>query len=187
MNYALFKTTNLNIPILTAQNSCRILGCLTQVVQYQPMVIPYGRSMYCNSLFRFRSSWLWELGNGTLPKLAKWVYWPILIPIKGLGRQFSLKVVICTTKWILQRTGHSEKVPIDSTLGSKTALQSSYPLWIIVPVWSSLDDYSSLETYLGWLKSNLIIEKVPEPYTRLLKHLKGTDYLGLMGAIYTNS
>ena len=37
--YALFRTTNLNIPILTAQNSCRILGCLTQVVQYQPMVI----------------------------------------------------------------------------------------------------------------------------------------------------
>ena len=23
--------------------------------------------------------------NGTLPKLAKWVYWPILIPREGLG------------------------------------------------------------------------------------------------------
>ena len=37
--YALFRTTNLNIPIPTAQNGCRTLGCLTQVVQYQPMVI----------------------------------------------------------------------------------------------------------------------------------------------------
>ena len=32
--YALFRTTNLNIPIPTAQNGCRTLGCLTQVVQY---------------------------------------------------------------------------------------------------------------------------------------------------------
>ena len=49
MNYALFKTTNLNIPILTAQNSCRILGCLTQVVQYQPMVI----SMWAKYVLQF--------------------------------------------------------------------------------------------------------------------------------------
>ena len=158
MNYALFKTTNLNIPILTAQNSCRILGCLTQVVQYQPMVIPYGRSMYCNSLFRFRSSWLWELGNGTLPKLAKWVYWPILIPIKGLGRQFSLKVVICTTKWILQRTDYSEKVPIDSTLGLKQRYNPVVPFGLyfqfgvrlmITPVWN-----------VSKLKSNLLESKL---------------------------
>ena len=32
--YALFRTTNLNIPIPTAQNGYRTLGCLTQVVQY---------------------------------------------------------------------------------------------------------------------------------------------------------
>ena len=30
-------------------------------------------------------------------------------------------------------------------------------------------------------KYDLIIEKVPEPYTRLLKHLKGTDHLGSGG------
>ena len=41
---------------------------------------------------------------------------------------------------------------------------------MITPVWN----VSSLESYL-------IIEKVPEPYTRLLKHLKGTDYLGSGG------
>ena len=54
-DYALFKTTNLIFQSFTAQNSWRTLGRLTQVVLYQPMVFPYGRSMYCNSLFRFRS------------------------------------------------------------------------------------------------------------------------------------
>ena len=39
---------------------------------------------------------------------------------------------------------------------------------MITPVWNPI-----------WY--DLIIEKVPEPYTRLLKHLKGTDYLGLVG------
>ena len=39
---------------------------------------------------------------------------------------------------------------------------------MITPVWNPI-----------WY--DLIIEKVPEPYTRLLKHLKGPDYPGSGG------
>ena len=69
--------------------------------------------------------------------------------------------MICTTKWILQRTDYSEKVPIDSTLGLKQRYNPVVPFGLyfqfgvrlmITPVW----------------KSNvLIIEKVPEPYTNV--------------------
>ena len=74
-------------------------------------------------------------------KLAKWVYWPNLTPIKGLGRQFSLKIVICTTKWILQGTGHRKKFLQTVLWALKTALQSSFPLL----------DYSSRLEFARWL------------------------------------
>ena len=77
-----------------------------------------------------------------------------------------------------------KKVPTDSTLGSKNSATIQFSPFglqfqvgvrkMITPVWNPI-----------WY--DLIIEKVPEPYTRLLKHLKGTDYLGLMGGIYTDS
>ena len=74
-------------------------------------------------------------------KLAKWVYWPNLTPIKGLGRQFSLIIVICTTKWILQGTGHRKKFLQTVLWALKTALQSSFPLL----------DYSSRLEFARWL------------------------------------
>ena len=90
--------------------------------------------------------------------------------------------MICTTKWILQGTGHRKKFLQTVLWALKQRYNPVFPFWIIVPGWSSQDDYSRLES-----KYDLIIEKLPEPYTRLLKHLKGTDYLWSGVAIYTDS